>query len=106
MTFSINGERWSVRFEPPDSALLMRSDGSLSIAVTDDALHTIFVSDAISGQFLRKVMTHEICHAFSFSYGLHIPIEIEEQIADFLASYGRDIIRTADEIFSRLVKIA
>lgn len=106
MKVSINGEEWRIRFVSPHSNALLRSDGSSSVAVTDDTLHTIFVSDAISGQFLRKVMTHEVCHAFSFSYGLDIPIEIEEQIADFLASYGRDIIRTADEIFSRLVKIA
>lgn len=105
MIFDVNGETWGIAFVDPRNSVLMRSDGSFSIAVTDDTTKTISISKGISGDFLRKVISHEICHVYSFAYDLFIPIDIEEQIADFIATYGRDVLQTADEIFKRLDRL-
>ena len=53
---------------------------------------------------LTKVLTHEICHAFCFSYGILLDMDTEEIIADFLATYGRDVIELADDILGRFAK--
>ena len=57
----------------------------------------------LSGEFLRKVITHEVCHASMFSYGIFVDIETEELICDFIASNGREIFEIADELF-RVIK--
>lgn len=35
---------------------------------------------------------------------IYMPIEVEEQVADFLATYGRDIFDMADFILSNLTE--
>lgn len=106
MKFTVNGESWSIVFVMPDDSILVRSDGSLAYAVTDDTYRTVFISQGISGAFLDKVICHELCHVHSFAYNLDIPIDVEEQIADFLATYGRNVFRIADELFRMIRKIA
>ena len=87
---------------PPDSPHLLRSDFSRTVGVTDNSVKTVYVSDLLRGRFLDKVNSHELVHVFSFVNNLYIPIDIEEQIADFLATYGRDIFAVADDILERL----
>ena len=48
--------------------------------------------------FLRKVLLHEVCHATMFSYGIHIPIEQEEFICDFVATYGDGVFDIVDNV--------
>nr|DAT64338.1 MAG TPA: peptidase [Caudoviricetes sp.] len=58
----------------------------------------------LEGKFLNKVVCHEMCHVFSFSYNLNLPIETEEIIADFMSLFGRDIIYLADDIMNNLIR--
>ena len=60
----------------------------------------------LSGEFLRNVITHEVCHASMFSYGIFVDIETEELICDFIASNGREIFEIADELFRVIKNIA
>lgn len=87
---------------PPGSPHLLRSDFSRTVGVTDDSVKTVYVSNLLRGRFLDKVNSHELVHVFSFVNNLYIPIDVEEQIADFLATYGRDIFSVADDILERL----
>ena len=91
MNFIINGVPWVVLIDNPNSDALRRSDGSLAVGVTDAGTNTVTLSNLLSGEFLRKVLIHEICHCVCFSYGIHIPIDQEEFVCDFVASHGDEV---------------
>lgn len=96
--FRINGKTWLLQLVEPSDEHLQRSNGSRTYGMTDGAENRIYISNSLSLEMFDRVLIHELCHAYSFSYNLDIPIEVEEMIADFLATYGRNVIRTADKI--------
>lgn len=51
---------------------------------------------------LDKVLAHELVHAFMFSYNIHIDIEEEEFIADWVSIYGRDLIYMLDRFMQNV----
>lgn len=102
--FQVNGQTWQIRAVRALDDRLMRSDGSVTVGVTDNNDKTIYISELLGGTFLDRVICHELTHVFSFEYNLDIPIETEEIIADFMSLYGRDIIYLADSIMSSLVR--
>lgn len=101
MYFTVNGQPWQLSFVSANSPDLQRSDGSISLAVTDNGDKTVYINRNVYGAMLDKVLCHELCHVFSFENDLHMPIETEEIVADFLATYGRDVFAVADDILSR-----
>lgn len=102
MIFRVKNQIWNYVIVPPNSPHLLRSDLSRTVGVTDNSVKTVYVSDLLRGKFLDKVNSHELVHVFSFVNNLYIPIDVEEQIADFLSTYGRDIFSVADDILERL----
>lgn len=72
--------------------------------VTDNLTRTVYLSNLLHGRFLDKVISHELCHVWCFMNNIYMPIEVEEQVADFLATYGRDIFDMADFILSNLTE--
>lgn len=106
MEFYINGIRWKIVYVYHNCSDLLRSDGSLTVGVTDFNKRKIFINNLLQGQFLRKVLIHEICHACMFSYGVILDIETEEIVCDCIATYGDEIIGIADMLFNVLRKIS
>ncbi len=106
MKFRINGVEWSIVLVPPDSDCLRRSDGSFTVGVSDKSMGCICLSDRLSGAFRRKVLIHEICHTICMSYDIHIPLEQEEFICDFVATYGDEIFGIVDRMLLILEKAA
>lgn len=104
MIFTVEGETWSLQFVNPQSPHLRRSDGSITIGVSDNNMKTVFISDSLSDAMTDKVICHELVHVFSFANDLVIPIETEEIIADFMAQYGRSIIYLADELLQNILQ--
>lgn len=100
--FTINDIDWSITFVPPSSKYLERSDGSKTVGVTDRNVNTIFLSDRLQGAFLRKVLAHELCHAFCMSYNIVMPIDEEERLADWISLYGTDLIYLLDDLMPML----
>ena len=98
MIFSINGTNWRVQYENPLSGELRRSDGTISLGVTDRNTHTIYLSNALRGFMERKVLIHEVCHAICMSYDVYLPIEQEEILCDFVATYGDEVFDIVDMI--------
>lgn len=101
--FLINNIYWKISFVPPNFPLLQRPDGSFSIGSCDNLVKTIFLSEDLSGDLLKKVLCHELTHAAMFSYGVKLSIEQEELIADLISTYGEEIIYTTNKIFTRLI---
>lgn len=104
--FRMNDVLWKIVFVGQNDKMLYRSDGSKTVAVTDISTHIVYISDAIRGKFLQKVLRHEIVHCAMASYNVELSIEQEELIADLIATYGEEIISVADDLFMRLREIA
>lgn len=100
--FDINGVRWEIEFIKPNSPELTRSDGSITVGMTDGNTNTVYLSSALRGAFLRRVLCHELCHCFMFSYDIHIPIEQEEFMADWISLYGEDLVHQLDDLMHAL----
>lgn len=100
--FIINGIQWDIVFVEQYNDNLRRSDGSITVGVTDFPQRTVFLSNLLKGPFLRKVMAHELCHCFCFSYDLTFDIEEEERMADFIATYGEELIYLLDDVMRNI----
>ena len=105
--FVMNGYPWQIYFVNPSNPLLVDRTGKLRVATTDPSQLSIFLSDALRGDFLITVLIHELGHCALFSFNLMDDIhrvvepvywyEAEEWICNFIANYGRqifDIVRT------------
>lgn len=100
--FSINGIEWRLEFVLHDSDLLIRSDRSKTIGVTDNLTKTIYIDETLRGDLLKKVLCHELTHAAIFSYGVELDLMQEELLADLIATYGQEIISITNKIFERI----
>lgn len=102
--FNINGQEWNLEFVSSDDPILTRSDESKTVGVTIKDIHTIYISNDIGGDFLRAVLTHELCHAYCISYNIYIPIKYEEVFCNLIADYGDDILKMSKCILGNLCK--
>lgn len=102
--FVINGIEWDMIFVNPNSDKLRRSDDSMTHAVTDWNDRAVYVSTLPSGAFLRKIVCHELCHCFCFSFDIHMPIEQEEYLADWISRYGEDLIYLLDDLMRSVLR--
>lgn len=104
----MNGCLWRIEFLEPYAEELVDRTGQIRVATTDPLKHTIFLSRALNGDFLKTVLLHELSHAAMVSYSMlneihHMVhprywIDMEEWICNFLADYGSKIFKTADII--------
>ena len=85
---------------------MRRLDGSLTVGMTDNRTKTIYLSDRLSGEFLRKVTAHELVHCFCFSYGVLMDIEEEEFMADWVSRYGEELVYLLDDIMRGILRKA
>ena len=104
--YKINGINWYMIRVRSDSPMLMRSDGSITVGMCDRETQTIYISDALHGRFLRKVLLHEICHSAMFSHGIDMSVDQEELFCDLLSTYGDEIIAITDSVFKALSEVA
>lgn len=98
----INGERWRVRLVSPSYPILIYKSGPPAIGCCDDITKTIYISNALSRERMRKVLCHEIVHAAMYSYDVDMPDDIEEIVADLVATYGDEIIRLTHIAYDKL----
>lgn len=96
LNFELNGIQWKIVCVDNKNPLLSRTDGSMSVGVTDMNTHCIYLAKSLHGAFLRKVLTHELCHCVCMSYDIYMPIEQEEMLCDFVATYGDQVFDIVD----------
>lgn len=100
--FTINGERWYIVLVEPYDIALMMPDGSQAIGACNDSTKTIYISRAMRGAMLEKVLCHELVHAAMFAYDVLLEHDEEELIAEIIATFGEEIIDKTDIIFDKL----
>ena len=103
--FNINGIDWEVKFASTNHPKLRRNtSNSFALGSCDDLTKTIYISEKVPMNMLRKVLCHEVTHAAMFSYHVNLELSQEELIADLIATYGSEIISVTNRIFSHLTK--
>lgn len=102
MIFKINDEVWRVCFVPSYHPSLYRSDGSKTIAACDDNSKTIYLENTLTKEKMRKVLCHELTHAAMFSYNIEMDLMQEEIIADFISTYGEEILSLTNSLFKKI----
>ena len=102
--FIINGELWRVIFVNENHYALKKPNGTFAIGACDDYSKTIYLSKNLSGEYLKKVLCHEITHAIMFSYNINMPIAQEELFAEIMATFGDEIVEITNVLFSYLLK--
>lgn len=105
--FSMNGYDWTISFVPSDSKRLIDRTGDLTVATTDPSTGRIYLAENLYGDFLTRVLIHELGHCAMFSFHLldsihsmvkpEYWIEAEEWVCNFLADYGQKIFAIAYE---------
>ena len=103
--FLINGIYWKLAFVSPDFPLLQRMSGDFTVGACDNLTRTIYINETLTGDFLRKVLCHEITHAAMFSYNVDLSLEQEEILADIISTYGEEIIYITNKVFNKLRKL-
>lgn len=104
MIFTVNNQEWQLKFVNPNSDELMRSDGSITLGMTDNNVKTVYINNKLNNYMTDKVLAHELTHVFAFEFDYFIPIETEEIVADFMSLYGRDIVYLLDDLVGILKK--
>lgn len=102
--FIINGELWRVIFVEPQHSALLKPNGDFAIGACDDFSKTIYLSKNLSGEYLKKVLCHEITHAMMFSFNIRMPLSQEELFAELMATFGEEIVKITNILFSYLLK--
>lgn len=107
-SFLMNGYLWRVKHVSPTSSTLIDRTGEKRLATTDPRTRCIYLSTELYGDFLNRVLLHELGHAIMFSYNLlgrlHsfvLPeywIDAEEWVCNFIADYGYQIFQIASDI--------
>lgn len=102
MTVLINDILWNVVFTNNFDDLT-RMDGTVTLGITDLDKQTIYLFSMLKGRMLRKVLIHELTHAFMFSYDFYLTIDEEEFVCSFLDTYGDEIINDTDYLINYCV---
>ena len=106
--FYMNGLHWNVRWTNPTDPILIDRTLTKTVAVTDPDTMTIYLSNELRGEFLTRVVLHELSHAMMYSYHyldeIHryckkrYWIEMEELIANLIADRAYEIFQRAYDI--------
>lgn len=94
---NINGIEWNVILTN-DAENLRRPDGSITLGVTDINCKSIFLWSGLNERMLRKVLIHELSHAFVFSYDYSLELDEEEFLCSFIDTYAIDILHKVDSL--------
>ena len=107
-SFFMNGMLWRIRFVNPNSDILIDRTLSKTVAVTDPETMTIYLSNKLRGEFLTRVVLHELSHAMMYSYQyldeIHryckkrYWVEMEELIANLIADRAYEIFQRAYDV--------
>ena len=95
----INGKRWRVQLVPPSHPYLLTHNLTTAFGCCDNIKKTIYINNTLSAEMIKKVLCHEIVHAFMFSYMIDLSYSEEELVAELMSQYGENILETTNIIY-------
>ena len=98
----INNNYWDLVFVNSFNSMLYIGNGKYTYGVTIPEYHLIAIANDIHGEFLYRVLCHELSHAEFASRGLILPIYIEECLADIISDNIVDVGFMANNIYREL----
>lgn len=102
LTFKIAESLWEICIVPVNSPELL-VDGASCNGATWFTLQKIYISSDVPKQSAKRVIVHELVHAYIYATQMRIPDKLtEEEVCDFFGCWGYSIIETADWLFERL----
>lgn len=102
MNITVNNKQWKIIFVNPNNRNLINNQGLYTLGMTDNKLRCVFLSNKLYGELLYKVLCHELCHVYAFSYNIKMSIDDEERLAQFISEYGKSIISDTDYLLEVL----
>lgn len=103
MRFKVHDTVWEIVAVEARNNVLTRSDGSRSLAVTDNTTKTVYISERTPKSKLGKVVCHEICHVLCFENHICLSMGEEERLANFVAEHGREVYKIVDLLLPTLM---
>lgn len=85
---TINGVAWSMFFVDKTHAELVDDNGEqAAYGITLPRECEIYIDGELPQDLMRQIITHELLHAFAFSYRESIELETEEKVCDFISAH-------------------
>lgn len=104
-TFKMNGYLWHVKWVDSNNPMLVDRQNILTVATTDVDNLTVYLSRKLQGDFLMRVLLHELGHCALYSFHLlddihemvrpEYWIRAEETICNIIADHGLQIFKIA-----------
>lgn len=101
----MNGHLWQIMFVDPNSSKLVDRTRKRRVATTDPGDMCVYLSADLYGDFLIRVLVHELAHCTMISFDLieqihrmvypEYWIEAEEWVCNFIADYGMKMFNIA-----------
>ena len=66
----INGLDWRIMLTSSNHPQLMRPNGSFTLGCCNNKNKTIYIVEGLNRTYFKKVLCHELVHAFLFESGL------------------------------------
>ena len=104
MVARINNNLWRIVFTYPQNTNLRTSDGRQALGLCDNNIKTIFIADNQSDYKTEHIICHEVTHAICMEYNVTIPYGLEEELCNFMADHGKEIIYIVEGIISAITK--
>lgn len=105
LKFKVNGLTWEVQsVQRNNEKLTINENQCLGITYYKDL--RIFLDGSLPQELFRQTVIHELIHAFSFSFGVHLVAneKTEEPVCDFMGSHLDEIYLLANKIMTACYK--
>lgn len=97
-TIYIHNVPWKIEFVEKDAEVI---SGSCGITYKEECIS--YIRNDLSDEMTRRTLIHEIAHAYIWVYGFEDITNrkfTEEDLCNFIETYGYDIISQADTVLS------
>lgn len=95
----INNLEWEIKEANSDSEELKLNEENV-IGFCQPYTNTIYIDKTLKEYHKKRVLAHELTHAYIYSHLLTRPEKYsEEELCDFVALYGKQIWNQVDEYF-------
>lgn len=98
ISFHIVDQEWVIQIVDSHDAHMV-ADGAVCRGCTWVGQSSIYMSNELTDRTFKRVLLHELVHAYLFATQMDVPDSFnEEQLCDFFAIYGEEIMDLANKI--------